>query len=735
MLLIIGLLCLFPVLALAVQGRSGLGWAEGARVGLLFGLSLGVASPFLTNRGIGAGDALNYAEAVADGVIQIRAGVLPVYVGQSEYAFNGRVHPLRTAGYFTYATGLLDVLVRHRLSFWGLQNLLLAASLTGAGFSAYFCLRKLATVGPWTALALAGIYLLSPGLLAPAYGMDLYMTVTTAPYLPIVLLALTRCLADRGFGAMSLLAIGLAACWLMHSPVAVWLTLGCLLALLVGLAAQRPRWRDLLVLPAAALLGAALCGYGFAASMTIDPQLTPTTYARTAPGFVNSVTSMTKMAFPDSLRPVSQHGNTLGDFQLGYAEWILLGCGLWLTLRRRAGMAGAIGTMILFYAIVTMPVPWLNRKLWEILPNSVSGMTNLWPMQRIYTLLSVTIVFFAALVWPRFERLGLHVAAVVLVMAGLGWSGWEAWHFIRHGLATAVSPERNAALQHPENVDLTINSYAFLSFPSWFSPGPMDPEHGLRLRSNNDMGVLASNWTAGRIFPPVAAGRLRIGRAEGDAHHLEPRLTLESGKRYRLRFQFLTKRMDALLHLRGETMWRDQVLPSYAGAAGFGMDPGNNPELVLYTTSPRTEHVELILDNLTGTKWEWTDFAEFTLEEIDRAALPFQLVSLVPQLVVRIDAAQAGWLETPRMYIQGYEARVDGKPAAVVQSPESLAAVAVPEGRHTVEMSYPGSPLLRRTFYLALWSWVAVVGWFVVRALWRTIGGGRAPAANPEPAG
>ena len=718
MVLIIGLLCLIPLLGLAVQWRTGLKPAEGLRVLLLFALSLGVASPFLTERGVGAGDSFNYAEAVADGVIQMRAGVLPVYVGQSEYAFNGRVHPLRTAGYFIYATGLLDVLVGHRLGYWGLQNLLLAASLVGGAFSSYLCLRKLQTVGPWTALLLAALYLMSPGLMAPAYGMDLYMTVTTAPFLPIVLLALTRGFEDRSLRSMALLATGLAACWLAHAPVALWLSLGSALVLLVGFLRQGPRRRDLIVLPAAALLGAALCGYGFAASMTIDPRLTPVGYQRTAPAFVTSVVSITKTAFPDSLRPVSQHGNTLGDFQLGYAGWILLGLALGLAIKRRSVVAGAIGLMILFYVSAAMPVPWLQRQLWELLPGSVSSMTNLWPMQRFYTLLSIAIVFFAALAWPRLERTRSVAIAAVLIAAGLGWSGWEAWHFIRHGLATRLSAERSAVLGRPENADLTITSYAFLSFPGWFSPGPMDPEHGLRLRSNADMGVLVSNWTAGRKAPPVAAGRLRIVRTEGTAYHLEPGLTLEPGRRYRLRFRFLAPRIDATLLLRGETMWREQILPSFAGAEGFGMDPGNNPELVLYTNSAKPEHVELVLGNLSGQPWAWQEFADFTLEEYDRSAFPLRLTALVPRLAAEIDVPEAAWLETPRMYLQGYAATVDGAPAQVAQSPSSLAIVAVPAGRHKVELSYPGTPFLRGTFYLGLCAWTAVAAFGLIALTW-----------------
>jgi hypothetical protein len=720
MALIAGVLCLFPLLTLVAQGRSGLKPPEALRVMLLFALGLGAASPFLTKRGLGTGDAFNYAHAVADGVTQLRAGVLPVYVGQSEYSFNGRVHPLRTAGYYIYASGLLDLLTRHRLGFWGLQNLLLAASLVGAAFSAYLCIRKLGTVGPWTALLLAGVYVLSPGLLAAAYSMDLYMTVTAAPYVPIVLLGVIRCFADRSFANLALAAIGLAACWLAHSPVALWLSLGCVPVLLAGLIAHPPRWRDLLVIPAATALGAALCAYGFVASGTIDPRLVSTSYERPSPAVVGTVMYMTKAALPGSLLPVSQEGNALGDFQLGYASWLLLGLAAWIAVRRRSAVAAAFGVMILFYFTVTTPVPWLHRKLWEYLPTTIIGMTNIWPMQRLYLLLSAAVIFMAALAWPRPGHGRWQVAAgAILVVAGLAWTGSQAWHFLRHGFGVRYSATRTAAIQRPENANLTVSAYAFLGYPSWFSHGPMDPEHGLRLLSPLDMSVIRSNWDAGGRQPPAAAGRLHVARTENNTRHLEPRLTLEPGKHYRLRFHFLAPRIDAMLHLEGETLSREQLLPGSVGPKGFGMDPGNNPALVLFTTSSRPEHVELTLDNLAATNWEWTDFADFTLEEIDHTTLPLQLVQLVPFLVCRFDSPQECWLETPRMYINGYTALVDGKPAEVVRSLESQVAVAVPAGKHTLELRYPGSRLLHNLFFLGLWSWVGVLAVCVTRWTWQ----------------
>jgi hypothetical protein len=733
---IIAPLCLFPVLALALRWRAGLKPAETLRVLLLFALGLGAAAPFLTSRGLGTSDSVNYSNSVADSVTQLRAGVFPVYVGQSDYAFNGRVHPLRTAPYFTYGTGLLDVLARHRLTFWELQNLLMAGSLVGAAFSAYLCLRKLETVGPWTAWLLAVAYLSAPGLLAAAYGMDLYMTVNTAPFLPIALLGLVRTFDDRTFGHVGLFAVGLAACWLAHPPVAAWLSLGSGIVLVIGLIVHPPRWRDLAVVPAGILFWAALSAYGFVSSGTIDPNLISSHYAPAGPGFAGTVASMTGNAWRGSLLPVSRNANALSDFQLGYALWLLLLLGAGMALRRRgAGVARALGAMILFYLLALTPVPWLHRKLWEYLPASIATMTNFWPMQRIYLLLSIAIVFLAARVWPRGHRpqpILVRWVIPVVLLAGTGWSGWQAWQFIRRGFSTRFTEEQTVATHRLENANLTLVAYAFLGYPSWFSFGPMDPEQDLHLLSPVDLSVIVSNSGAGHLRPAAAAGRLTLARVSGHySNRLEPQITLEPGKRYRLRFHFLIPKFVGWLFLRGETTWRDFILPSYLGAKGFGMEPGNSPEITLFTTSSRPEHIQLSVERPGGDDLPSADFADFSLEEIDRTALPLQLVQLVPFFECRLTAPQACWLETPRMYIEGYAASVDGKPAVVARSNDSMAMVAVPAGKHTVQLRFAGSPLLRRTFWLALGGWAAVAAGLVALVASGALGPG-ARSTRPQ---
>src|SRR5271157_5774816 len=87
-------------------------WKEGRTKALpvliLFAAGTYAAAPFLRSTYVGTGEAYNYNLSIADAVTQFRAGVFPVLVGQTEFAFNGRIHPVRTAPLFCCAACLID---------------------------------------------------------------------------------------------------------------------------------------------------------------------------------------------------------------------------------------------------------------------------------------------------------------------------------------------------------------------------------------------------------------------------------------------------------------------------------------------------------------------------------------------------------------------------------------------------------------------------------------------------
>ena len=78
-------------------------------------------------------------------------------------------------------------------------------------------------------------------------------------------------------------------------------------------------------------------------------------------------------------------------------------------------------------------------------------------------------------------------------------------------------------------------------------------------------------------------------------------------------------------------------------------------------------------------------------------------------------AMTAGFVETGRVWLPGYEATVDGRPAVVKVSPARLAVVPVPAGQPTVELRYRGMGELWVAWCLSAFSWGGLIGFW----LWR----------------
>ncbi len=696
----------------------------------LVAVGLFAASPFLCDRLVGTGESFNYSLATADALQQMRGGTVPPMVGQGAYAFNGRIHPLRDAPYFFYLAAAIDLSTRHRLSLWEVQNASLAFSIIAASLACYLGLRRGAGCPPPLSFLLSATYGLSPALLGAAYSYDLFMTVHAAPFVALAVAACVRGCVRPSFSADAWLAAALAAAWLAHPPVALWLT-GGVVAVRLAAFLRSPGWRALASGTCAVGLCAALASYVFVSVFTLNSDLSLLAGGDIYAGVSEAITQIVRSAFPASVLPVGPLANGVGDLQFGYASWLVLVlasvCLAWaaagrVALGRGIGLAAGacLGYAALLLALV-LPVPVLDPLLWRHMPHLVVALTNTWPMQRLYlvavpfTLFSAALVLPAALASVRVPRAA--VAAVVVACAA--WSLHEARLFVARGDLNRWTTEATAAAFRPANLDVTVTSYAYFGIPPSFVYGVMDPAFEFRMLRGGTEEVDSPTASARRNSPVVDRGALRASTASF--------VTLEPGKRYLLTFAFRAAPTSGYLQLIGPLVQRNYSLPASGQKRGFGMLEGNRRSITVWTdgTVPERVGIRLVLPGADAPSDPQEVFSDYVLQEVRPGDLSIRLDSLVP-LRFTVDAPESGCtVETPRCFIAGYAATANGTRVVPVMSPDRLVMVPVPPGRSSVELTYEGSPVLRRSFWFCAASWAAFI-------LWR-LSGSRAPALLGSP--
>lgn len=692
---------------------SPLQWA------MLLAAALALHRPLLTNGSTGAGDSYWYSIMVADFVSQWRAGVFPVLIGQSEFAFNGAVSPIRLAPGLQHMAGFIDLATFHSLPFYGILNLTLVSSFTSGMLVCYACLRAIEPRAPWLNLWLSMLFGGCPGVLALAYTGDLFLSITTLPFVPLLMYGAWRTLTQGDLKAVLIMVSAAAALWYCHPPIALWGTVVAAITQFVRLfrdGKKRETWRQWLI---GACVFGLLSSYCFVSVGSLDAQVSPANRL--------VLVENLKQAFPEMFKPVFSSPNTLGCYQLGWSLWGTLLAGTFALVFRRPRLAGAgLLAAVLVLLAFLLPVPWLLDHLWAMVPQVVCDITYMWPTQRFHVLLAALTVFIAcATLGPVAARhRWLAFVLGLLLVQGVAWTGREALEF--HGKASlGYSPPAQAREMHlPQNRVMTRYSFnSFPNVPSYYSHGFIDPQLQNRLLDSRSLAELVSN--RGVIENDSTFG---IVRAEGYLNAtrpdpatpslaLLPNLRLEPHRRYALRLDFEHPEFNGAMKVIGSSIFRLYWMPDPAygmeRASGpsraFGALPSQLHTLTLWTDQqvPDDLHLQFFFSG-DGPAEEVKHFAHYTLREFDPAQLPISVEGWIPYQA-RVKAPVDAYLETPRIFIKGYQARVNGRSVTPTKSPDSLVMVPVPAGNNVVELSFRGTLALRSAYYLSLTGWIALL--------------------------
>jgi hypothetical protein len=684
-----------------------------------------VMLPFYHGGGLGSGDAHWYAVMLTDFLEQLRSSVFPVWVGQSVDAFNGAVSPLRFAPGFQYFGGLIDLLTVHALDPIAVRNASVAvASLLGA-YSAYACLRALAAQKPWVAFGLAVLWICGPGVWAPAFVGDQYMTLMATPFVPIVLYGSWRVWDVNDGWARFWIASGLAGCWLCHPPVALWMTL-IAAGIYLSAAFRRREWsRELGLSAFMAAIFLILGSVPFISVLTLDDTLKSVASGAYAAEMVHTY-------FPANFLPINPRITDLSDYQLGYSLLAALGASLLLLFKRRPRAAWAFALALLVIVPFTVPIPWLTTALWTHVPVWFVTVENVWPMQRLFLVATSLVAFLAAIMLGPPEAVSAtwkRAALVVAFLCGTVWSAHEA-HKVIPALSR-ITPAETRMSYSPENILLTRYAYSSFEYaPAYFSHSYMEPWFENRLLDWHTLEPTVTNADAAapvQAAGPAAAdprlvqsGLLTAKQIPGSSfYRLLPQMVLNPGKHYALRLDFTEPERPGTLQLMHPSLFREYQMPdSGAGinradqfvlSRAFGSDATNSHVIPLTVsgTGPFAILAMFIADKSSGESYP---YAKYWLYTYERSQLPIAVESWIPYRA-KLKADAAAYLETPRMWLKGWKATVNGHATPTLRSPENLVMVPIAAGESRVALDYHPPPLLSAAF------WVSAAGWLGMGAL------------------
>jgi hypothetical protein len=202
-------------------------WHGRASVLLLFAVAAGSLWMYLTPALVGPIDARWYANVITDFLTQFRAGTFPVFSGETLYAFNGAVHPFRSAPWQFDLAAAVDIATGHSLAPVAVQHATVILSYVAATLGLYVGLVRLRPKAKAIAFCVALIYATSPGITACLVMHDMYMTMVGGPVLVAVLLFVVRAIEQPSARNYGWLGASCALLWLCHPPLAL---LGLMLA-------------------------------------------------------------------------------------------------------------------------------------------------------------------------------------------------------------------------------------------------------------------------------------------------------------------------------------------------------------------------------------------------------------------------------------------------------------------------------------------------------------------------
>jgi hypothetical protein len=421
-------------------------------------------------------------------------------------------------------------------------------------------------------------------------------------------------------------------------------------------------------------------------------------------------TDSLRSEWANSLLPVSRHRtNLLGDIQLGYGLWACLLFSVWGAAATRPGrsLMACFGIILLF----AWPLPVVTRLAWRTLPTEMLVITNQWPIERFYMLLTPLAAFVAAPVLSRYSSRGSQqrFATATLLLCACLWSAAEALRFVLRVSEASHSETASLRMHLPENITLSrILSYEYLGLPEYFSNGHMDPLLETRLLDNGTLDAFADGATYRPGFAGAGPGTRSFSLSVGkdgvclEKAHIGPTSAVV------MRFDFLGQELRGELQIVGGSIYDLYTLPQSGALKSFGSGPASSHTLILRNSTQEADDISFRFVRQGGQGGGGGILAQVSVEPMSEEKRVIRIDSLAP-FHLFVTAGRDCLLETPRLFIPGYRTLVDGVMSSPIKSPQGLVAIPLKEGEHEVTLAYDGGPFLRASYAVSCGAWVVLL--------------------------
>jgi hypothetical protein len=276
----------------------------------------------------------------------------------------------------------------------------------------------------------------------------------------------------------------------------------------------------------------------------------------------------------------------------------------------------------------------------------------------------------------------------------------------------AQSPGATQEFVKSDNIVIPTSNYEFMNqgLPlHYITTGRSDPLSEIRLHAQSDYNRIIDIFSLRHPVTPANSQKLVYLRFNTP---ICAQIEIPAQALTVLTFADLPPNLPGTLELRSRGVSWTYTLPYTidGGDMAFGAGPGRRHSLLVRNSYPRPKVLQLYF--WPQAKWQNQRIGLGTMTSYTVAAADhyFSLDKLLP-LEISLDAPYPVVVETPRIFLKGYTATVDGRAAPVIKSPQGLASVSVDQGPHRLQVVFQADPLLKWSYRGAEAAWIFLLGY------------------------